>query len=160
MQRWSGVTTFTGSVDLEIDPRLVVDLPARQPNHEAAFALTEQLLRRKQAFTALMAFDDMSAFGAIRALGQAGVRVPEDCSVIGFDDVTTSAYYNPPLTTIRQNMELLGSTGAEVLLSALAASAKKEPWSPVHKTIEPHLVVRESTAPPLRPNRRSRKPRA
>lgn len=148
-QRWRGVTGFARSAGLKLDNQLIADLPERQPNHEAAFALTRQLLERKRKFTALMAFDDMSAFGAIRALGHAGLRVPEDCSVIGFDDVATSAYYNPPLTTIRQDMELLGSTGAEILLSALAAAARKEPWSPVHRTIEPGLVVRESVAPPV-----------
>lgn len=146
-ERWNGVTNFATSVGLEIDPQLVVDLSEKQPNHETAFALTLQLLKKTTDFTALMAFDDMSAFGAIRALGQFGARVPEDCSVIGFDDVATSAYYNPPLTTIRQNMELMGSTGAEMLLSALESSTKKEPPSSIHRTIEPCLVARESVSP-------------
>ena len=56
-----------------------------------------------------MAFDDMTAFGAIRALAKAGLRVPEHCSVIGFDDVAAWALYTPPLTTIRQPMEAMGT---------------------------------------------------
>ena len=69
-----------------------MDLPeSRDPlsSFESGYKLTEELIRQKRPFTALLAFDDMSAFGAIRALSKAGVRVPEQCSVIGFDDVAT-----------------------------------------------------------------------
>ena len=97
--------TFAKSSGLELDPRLILDLPeSRDPisSFEAGFKLTEDLIKQKRPFTAILAFDDMTAFGAIRALTKAGIRVPEHCSVIGFDDVANSALYTPALTTIRQ----------------------------------------------------------
>src|SRR5208337_17599 len=92
--RWRGIRICAKECGLELDTRLILDLPeSRDPmsSFEAGYKLTEELLRQKRPFTALLAFDDMSAFGAIRALTRAGVRVPEQCSVIGFDDVATSA---------------------------------------------------------------------
>ena len=94
--RWRGVRSFAKSAGLELDPRLIVDLPeSRDPisSFEAGYKLTEELIKRKRPFTALMAFDDMTAFGAIRALAKAGLRVPEHCSVIGFDDVAACSLY-------------------------------------------------------------------
>ena len=67
----------------------------RMSSFEAGYKLTEELVKQKRPFTALLAFDDMTAFGAIRALNKAGIRVPDHCSVIGFDDVATSAIYTP-----------------------------------------------------------------
>ena len=96
--RWKGIRTFAKSSGLELDPRLIVDLPeSRDPisSFEAGYKLTEELIKQKRPFTAILAFDDMTAFGAIRALAKAGLRVPEHCSVIGFDDVATSAFYTP-----------------------------------------------------------------
>src|SRR5215467_3908452 len=86
--RWKGVQRFAKDTKLDLDPRLVVDLPD-QVNLNAgvddAFRVTEELLKMKRSFTALMAYDDMTAFGALRALARAGARVPQDCSIIGFD---------------------------------------------------------------------------
>ncbi len=88
--------------------------------------MTEELLHRRRPFTALMAFDDMTAFGAIRALGKAGIHVPEQCSVIGFDDVAPAAIYSPALTTVRQPMEVMGAAAATIVLDAINAGAGKE----------------------------------
>ena len=96
--RWRGIRNCAKECGLELDPRLIVDLPeSRDPisSFEAGYKLTEELIRQKRPFTAMLAFDDMTAFGAIRALTKAGMRVPEQCSVIGFDDVATSALYTP-----------------------------------------------------------------
>jgi LacI family transcriptional regulator len=96
---------------------LIVDLPeSRDPisSFEAGYKLTEDLIKQKRPFTAILAFDDMTAFGAIRALTKAGLRVPEQCSVIGFDDVATCALYSPPVTTIRQPMQAMGATAAGI----------------------------------------------
>src|SRR6476659_19237 len=110
--RWKGVRSFAAENRLELDPRLIVDLPeSRVPisGFEEGYKLTEELVKRKKPFTALMAFDDMTAFGAIRALAKAGLNVPENCSVVGFDDVAASSLYTPPLTTVRQPMEAMGA---------------------------------------------------
>ncbi|PYX86330.1 MAG: LacI family transcriptional regulator, partial [Acidobacteria bacterium] len=117
--RWKGVRAFAQSKAFEIDSRMVMDLPeSRDPisSFEAGYKLTEELIRRRRAFTAIMAFDDMTAFGAIRALAKAGIRVPEHCSVIGFDDVAPAALYTPALTTVRQPMEAMGSLAVNIVM--------------------------------------------
>jgi LacI family transcriptional regulator len=146
--RWRGIRNFAKESGLELDSRLVVDMPeSRDPvsSFENGYKLTEELLRQKRSFTAMLAFDDMSAFGAIRALSRAGVRVPEQCSVIGFDDVATSAIYTPSLTTVRQPMETMGASAVGVVLDGINAVLEKREATPRHRKVAPELVVREST---------------
>lgn len=102
-------------------------------------------MHRRRSFTALMAFDDMTAFGAIRALVKAGIHVPEQCSVVGFDDVATAAIYSPALTTVRQPMEVMGTAAATIVLEAINADLEKKPIRTIHRQIVPELIVREST---------------
>ena len=90
----------------------------------------------------------MTAFGCIRALISAGLRVPQDCSVIGFDDIPAAAFYNPSLTSVREHLEKLASMGAEILMDAMRAGRKNQAVNPVHRKIKPELIVRESTSPP------------
>jgi LacI family transcriptional regulator len=99
-----------------------------------------------------MAFDDMTAFGAIRALNKAGVAVPGQCSVIGFDDVAPAAIYSPALTTVRQPMEAMGTAAATIVLEAINTTIDKaidkndkKPLGVIHRRIVPELIVREST---------------
>jgi LacI family transcriptional regulator len=92
-----------------------------------------------------MAFDDMTAFGAIRALNKAGVSVPGQCSVIGFDDVAPAAIYSPALTTVRQPMEAMGTAAATIVLEAINTTVDKKPVGVIHRRIVPELIVREST---------------
>jgi len=146
--RWKGIRNFAQANDVELDPRLIVDLPeSREPisGFQDGFKLTEELIRRKRPFTALMAFDDMTAFGAIRALAKAGIRVPEHCSVVGFDDVAPSALYTPPLTTIRQPMEAMGTLAVQIVAEGMNAVLEKRKLGAVHRKVAPELVVREST---------------
>ncbi len=146
--RWQGVRSFAKSRRLELDPRLVVDLPeSGDPisSFEAGHKLTEELLKRRRPFTALMAFDDLTSFGAIRALTKSGLRVPEQCSVIGFDDVAASSLYTPPLTTVRQPMEAMGTMAVSIALEGINAVLEKREPSAVHRKLAPELAVREST---------------
>jgi len=146
--RWRGISKYARSCGLEIDPRLVVELPeSRDPlsSFEAGMKLTEDLIRRKKNFTALLAFDDLSAFGAIRALNRAGIRVPEQCSVIGFDDVATSALYTPSLTTVRQPMEAMGAAAVDIVVEGINTVLEKREVGASHRKVAPELVVREST---------------
>ena len=92
-----------------------------------------------------LAFDDLSAFGAIRALNRAGIRVPEQCSVIGFDDVAPSALYTPSLTTVRQPMEAMGASAVGIVVDGINAMLEKREVSATHRKVAPELVVREST---------------
>jgi LacI family transcriptional regulator len=146
--RWRGVRTLARERNLELDPRLIVDLPeSGDPfsSFEQGYKLTEELLHRRRPFTALMAFDDMTAFGAIRALGKAGISVPEQCSIVGFDDVSPAAIYSPSLTTVRQPMEIMGTVAATIVLDAINATLEKKPTRTIHRRIVPELIVREST---------------
>lgn len=145
--RWQGVKSFAKSRGLGLDPRLVLDLPESGnpiPSFEAGYRLTEELIRRKRPFTALMAFDDMTAFGAIRALAKAGLRVPEHCSVIGFDDIATCSLYTPPLSTVRQPMEAMGTMAASIALEGINAVLETREMAAVHRKLAPELSVRES----------------
>ncbi len=146
--RWRGVRSFARSVGLEIDPTLVVDLPdSLDPNSgfEGGFKITEEFLKHKKRFTAVMAFDDMTAFGAIRGLARAGLKVPEDCSVIGFDDVILAGLSVPSLTTVRQPMEALGSAAVGIVLEAISSAIEEREFEVVHRKLAPELVVRESS---------------
>jgi LacI family transcriptional regulator len=146
--RWRGIRRCAKACGLDLDPRLIVDLPeSRDPisSFEAGLKLTEDLIKRKRPFTALLAFDDMTAFGAIRALTKAGLGVPEYCSVIGFDDVAPSALYTPSLTTVRQPMEAMGASAVGVVLDGINAVLEKREVAATHRRVTPELVVREST---------------
>jgi LacI family transcriptional regulator len=151
-ERWQGVRNFARSAGLTIDEKLVMDLPnSFDPNQgfEAGHRLTEEMLSRKRHFTALMAFDDVTALGALRALAQAGVSVPERCSVIGFDDVAPAALAMPALTTVRQPMETMGATAVRLLNENIIALMEKREFIPPHRKLPPELVVRQSTGPRL-----------
>jgi LacI family transcriptional regulator len=146
--RWKGIRTFAKANGLQIDPRLVLDLPeSRDPisSFDSGYKLTEELLKQKHPFTALLAFDDVTAFGAIRALSKAGLRVPEHCSVIGFDDVAPSSLYTPSLTSVRQPMEAMGALAVSIVVDGINAVLEKREVSAVHRKMAPELAVREST---------------
>jgi len=146
--RWKGIRGCAKQCGLDLDNRLIVDMPeSRDPvaSFEMGLKLTEELLRQKRAFTALVAFDDMSAFGAIRALNKAGIRVPEQCSVIGFDDVSTAAIYTPSLTTVRQPMESMGTSAVGIVVDGINAVLEKRELTATHRKVAPELVVRDST---------------
>src|SRR5882724_3037727 len=146
--RWRGIRNFAKECNLELDTRLILELPeSRDPmsSFEAGYKLTEDLIKQKRPFTALLAFDDMTAFGAIRALNKGGIRVPEQCSVIGFDDVAPSALYTPSLTTVRQPMEAMGTSAVGIVVDGINAVLEKREISASHRKVTPELVARDST---------------
>ena len=147
--RWQSVRQTAREMSLAISDRLVGQLEGESSSPELGYAVTRKLLAAGERFTALFAFNDISAIGAIRALREEGLRVPEDVSVVGFDDIQSAAFQNPGLTTVRQPLRQMGVTAAETLLRRIAAPAKS-PY-PKSITIEPELVVRESTAPVVVP---------
>ena len=147
--RWMGVRKYSEAKGLKLDPRLIVALPgSRDPisGFEDAYRFTLDLLKRKHDFSAVLAFDDMSALGSVRALAKVGLRVPKQCSVIGFDDTPPAGICTPALTTVRQPMEAMGSLAVTVLLEAIEAVRETRDYHAVHRKVLPELVVRESTA--------------
>jgi DNA-binding LacI/PurR family transcriptional regulator len=146
--RWKGIQKFAASAGLEIDTNLVMQLPdVVDPNSgfEGGLRLTEELLRRRKKFTALMAFDDLTALGAIRALTNSGVKVPEQCSVVGFDDVALAATSAPSLTTVRQPLEAMGNLAVNIVMEGINTAQEKRDWVISHHRTTPELVIREST---------------
>jgi LacI family transcriptional regulator len=143
--RWEAMRGAAKNVNLEINERLVGQLEGESSSPELGYDVTRKLLETGEVFTALFAFNDISAIGAIRALREAHRQVPEDVSVVGFDDIQSAAFQNPALTTVRQPLREMGLIAAETLLRRINAPAK----SPYPKTITvlPELIVRASTAP-------------
>jgi LacI family transcriptional regulator len=105
--------------------------------------MTRQLLQMNHPFTAIFAFNDVTAIGAISALREAGLRVPKDISVLGFDDITAASMHHPPLTTIHQPLRSMGQVAASTLLSLIRNEIPHP--QPEAITVYPKLVVRKST---------------
>jgi LacI family transcriptional regulator len=129
-------------MDLTMDPDLIVRLEFDDPSPQLGYPYAKQLLSRKKPFTALFAYNDISAIGAIRAFQEEGLRVPDDISVVGFDDIQWAAFNTPSLTTVRQPLGKMGQIAAETLINTI----ENEQDYPSQIAIEPTLVVRESTA--------------
>jgi LacI family transcriptional regulator len=148
LQRWKGIRSFAQSSGLRLDSKRIAELPeSLDPNSsfEAGYQLTNELLRREKPFSALLAYDDMTALGALRALKKNSLGVPEDCSVIGFDDVAQASLSVPSLTTVRQPMEAMGSMSAGIVLDAIKSVNQKRDIPVVRRKIPAEMVVREST---------------
>lgn len=139
--RWTCLMEAAKKLGMTVNPKLVVSLERDMSSPELGYPVVQQLLGTGLPFTAVVAFNDISAMGAIRALQDANLRVPADVSVIGFDDIKAAAYTSPRLTTINQPLEELGRTATECLLKRIHQAI--EP--PEEIVVEPTLVVREST---------------
>jgi DNA-binding LacI/PurR family transcriptional regulator len=144
--RWKSIVDVGGELGLPIQPELTVrlddptGLAARAP--EYSYPFVKELLRRDRRFTALFAYNDNSAIAAMRVMQDSGLRIPEDVSVVGFDDIQAAGYTNPTLTTVRQPLVKMGEIASRTLLERI-----EERGEYVREiAIEPELVRRESTA--------------
>ncbi|MBD1574874.1 substrate-binding domain-containing protein [Vibrio sp. S11_S32] len=99
-----------------------------------------RLIKEKHSFSAIFAANDQSAYGAMQALYQHDIRVPQDVSVVGFDDLIMSRYFIPPLTTIKQPLEGFGQAAVYTLLDVINGNKQPHPIPPVE------LKMRDSTA--------------
>src|SRR5580700_439873 len=145
-ERWNAVLATCKTLGLRVDPRLTVQLERLEPpgtrHAEGGRIAAQDLLRRGKPFTALVAFNDVSALGAMTALREGGHKVPEDVSVMGFDDIEFASIAYPPLTTIRLPLQEMGATAAELLLRKLTNDEKVRSLR-----VRPELIVRSSTCP-------------
>lgn len=96
--------------------------------------------------TAIVAYNDLTAIGALRGLREHGVVVPRACSVVGFDDIPMAAWTDPPLTTVRQPTDLLGRWAVDRVVGAVTGTER----SVARVLLEPELIIRDTTAPPVR----------
>jgi LacI family transcriptional regulator len=140
--RWQAICQVAAELNIELRPELTVQIDIDDPTPQLGYPFAKQLLQRKVPFTALFAYNDISALGAIRAFQESGLRVPQDISVVGFDDIQGAAYSNPTLTTVRQPLADMGRLAAETLLARIEGTKEYQAEIP----IEPELVVRQSTA--------------
>jgi DNA-binding LacI/PurR family transcriptional regulator len=156
-ERWECLMKAAQELKLTIRPEWLVQLELRISTPELGYVPAMELLNRRKSaedqFTALVCYNDIAAIGATRAMREHRLRVPEDVSIVGFDDIQAAAFQNPSLTTIRQPLRDMGATAAKILLRRIRAQGSDPDTVPV----VPELVIRESTAPPN--PQRPKKPR-
>ena len=142
-ERWRSIVSVARELNLEIRPELTIQLERDLTSPELGYPVVQELLRQRRRFTAIVSFNDIAAIGAIRALRDANLRVPEDVSVLGFDDINIAAYHTPRLTTIRQPLRDMGETAARILLQRMQGFKDY----PEEFAVPPELIIRETTAP-------------
>jgi LacI family transcriptional regulator len=140
-ERWNGVCRVAQALGLAMDPELIVNLEVDDPSPQLGYPYAKQLLARNKPFTALFAYNDLSAIGAIRAIQEEGLRIPNDVSVVGFDDIAWAAYQTPSLTTVRQPLATMGEMAAEAVIRMIEQDGDEA----AEIAVQPTLVVREST---------------
>ena len=139
--RWHATVRAAKAIGIAVADALTLHLTRDTVTPELGYPDMRDLLQRTRAFTAVLCFNDISAIGVIRSLTDAGLRVPEDCSVVGFDDISVAEFQIPRLTTVRQPMHIMGRTAAETLLRCVAGEAV-----PSETLLQPELIVRGSSA--------------
>jgi DNA-binding LacI/PurR family transcriptional regulator len=144
--RWQAIQHAAARANLKLNPGLVAQLEGDSPSHEPGYFAAQRLLASKAPFTAIFAFNDISAIGAIRAVREAGLRVPQDVSIVGFDDVQSAAFQNPALTTVRQPLRTMGILAAEAIIRQITSPSEHPASRQV--IVDPELIVRDSTCPP------------
>lgn len=142
--RWESVRNAAQEVGVRINERLVGQLEGESSSPELGYQVAKKLLASGENFTALFAFNDISAIGAIQALREAGRRIPQDVSVVGFDDIQSAAFQNPALTTVRQPLREMGMLAAETLLRRISAPHQADYRKEI--VVQPELICRASTA--------------
>lgn len=139
--RWNAIVEVAQQLKVDVNPELTVQIDIDDPTPQLGYPFAKLLLERQVPFTALFAYNDLSAIGAIRAFQEQGLRVPDDISVVGFDDIQVAAFNTPSLTTVRQPLIRMGTIAAQILLERIENKRQE----PREIAIEPELVIREST---------------
>lgn len=142
--RWAAIQQVAGEFGITICPDLVLKLEGLDSTPELGYPYGKALLARTTPFTALFAYNDISAIGAMRAFQEAGHQVPRDISVVGFDDISLASFSIPALTTVRQPLFKIGRIAAQTVLDRIEERAAFVQ----EIAVEPELVIRSSTAPP------------
>ena len=139
LQRLAGYRAVLAEAGLERDGSLIVEGDGGVAGGAEAM---QQLLAPPRPPTAVFCFNDMTAVGVMYTLALAGLQVPHDCSVVGFDDLELAAYFCPPLTSVRQPRRLMGERAMEMLLALI-----DERGTPRAEILPTELVVRRTTGP-------------
>lgn len=142
--RWRAIERVAASLGLPLTPDLIVQMEEDLATSEPGYRATRRLLEHCGDFTAIFAFNDVSAMGAISALRDAGLSVPQDVSVLGFDDIALAEVHRPSLTTVRQPLHHMGALAASAVLETLNAGAGQG-GNGRQIVVAPELIVRAST---------------
>ncbi len=142
--RWAALQEVAQEYEIPMRPELVLQIEGTDSTPELGYPYGKALIARGVPFTALMAYNDISAIGAMRAFQEEGLRVPTDISIVGFDDISIASFAIPALTTVRQPLEEMGRIAAQTLLDRIYDI------SPYVEEIavEPELIARKTTGPP------------
>jgi DNA-binding LacI/PurR family transcriptional regulator len=140
--RYKSIREVAQELGVPIDKKLVVELAGDHASPQPGYEAIQKLQANGAKYSAVFAYNDMSAIGAIQALKGLGLKVPEDISVVGFDDVREASFYSPALTTVRQPLRKMGELAAQILLDRI--EEKEE--CPSNVKVVPEFVVRQSTA--------------
>jgi len=143
--RWKAIREVAKELGIRMRAELIIQLEGDDATPQLGYPFAKELLSRKRPFTALFAYNDISAIGSIRAFQEAGLRVPEDVSVVGFDDIRIAVHNDPSLTTVRQPLQKMGEIAARTLLNRIE---NHQDWV-AEIAIQPEFVVRNSTAKAL-----------
>ena len=138
--RWAATSAAAKHFKVEIPRKLAMQLDRDITSPELGYTIVQKLMEASDDFTAIVCFNDIAALGAIRAVGDVGLRIPEDISVIGFDDIRLSMFSRPSITTIRQPLQTMGETAAKILLDRLKGDRVRDDVA-----VEPELIIRESS---------------
>jgi DNA-binding LacI/PurR family transcriptional regulator len=141
--RWNAIQEIAADLNLPIREELVLQLENTPNIPEIGYVPAQALLAKKLPFTAVFAYNDTSAMGAMAALQKAGLTIPDDVSVVGFDDIDFSSFAVPPLTTVHQPLLEMGTVAAQTLLDRIEDRA---PFAP-EIALSPKLMIRNSTGP-------------
>jgi LacI family transcriptional regulator len=144
-RREAGYRAALAAAGIAFDPDLV---RVGGFTEEVAAAPARELLLRNPRPTAIFAANDLSAIQTMRTAAELGVRVPDDVSIAGFDNIPDSALTIPPLTTVDQSIQALGNQAVRTLLALIDDPKGNDPLHPIHITLPATLVIRSSTCPP------------
>lgn len=147
LERLRGYREALSGAGISIDE--AIEIPG-DFSEGAGYAAAAELVRRPRRPTAIFASNDAMAIGALSALHERGIRVPQQMAVAGFDDIPMARYMNPPLSSVHVDIAELGARATGRLVETLRARTNGEPW---RETLPTRLVVRQSCGGPLRDNR-------
>ena len=141
--RWAAICEVAGELGIKVRPELTLQIEGTDSTPSLGYPVGKELLARRVPFTALFAYNDISAIGCMWAFREAGLQVPEDVSVVGFDDIPGAAFANPSLSTVRQPLIRMGQIAAETVVNQIEGKIESVP----EIAIEPEFVARGSSGP-------------
>lgn len=139
-ERLRGYQDALQHAEVKIDPRLA---RSSDTTIESGYYLTKDLIQSSEHFTALLAYNDLVALGAFRAFKDAGIRVPTDISLVGYDDILFAEFFDVPLTTVHQPITEIGRKAAELLFHKIQ-DGSTHPLQQI--VLKPRLTIRSSTS--------------